>query len=150
MNDPDTTPLSPQLANVQKSLYAVIELSKRQQWTITNYVILVYAAIFGLSRLLKDPDLTLNERWVFSDLIAIAGVYAIGLLIQIQMNLERYRKQIEAFYTHTIGKEDRERYQLDKPYRYPAVLRGGWFLVALIGVVAIGGGLVIYSLWRLP
>ena len=49
MSDPETPPpnVSPQLANVQNSLYSVIQFSKKQQWTITNYVILVYAAIFG-------------------------------------------------------------------------------------------------------
>jgi hypothetical protein len=48
MSDPETPPpnVSPQLANIQNSLYSVIENSKKQQWTITNYVILVYAAIF--------------------------------------------------------------------------------------------------------
>jgi hypothetical protein len=149
MTEPENSPpdVSPQLSNVQNSLYSVIENSKRQQWTITNYVILVYAAIFGLSRLLK-PDLTLSERWVFSGLIVGAGIYAIFLLTQMQMNLGSYRKDLEAFHTHTISKEDKERYQLNKTYRYPHVLRGGSFLCALLGVVLIGAGLVIYSLWR--
>ena len=34
-----------------------------------------------------------------------------------------------------------------KPYENP-MLRGVWFLAALIGVTAIGAGIVIYSLWR--
>jgi len=63
MNDPEIPPpdVSPQLANVQNSIYSVIENSKKQQWTITNYVILVYAAIFGLSQALKP--LGIIERW---------------------------------------------------------------------------------------
>ena len=146
MSDPEIPrpDVSPQLANVQNSLYSVIENSKKQQWTITNYVILVYAAIFGLSRALKP--LGIMERRVFGVLVAVAGVYAIGLLVQIQWDLKRYRKQLEAFHTQTISKEDRERYQL-RPYKYP-FFRGGWFLGALLGVVLIGAGLVIYSLWR--
>ena len=152
MSEPEGPPpdVSPQLGNVQNSLYSVIQFSKKQQWTITNYVILLYAAIFGLSRWLKGPDLasplSSNERWIFTDLIGLAWGYATWLLIQIQWNLRGYRKQLEAFHTQTISKEDRERYQL-KAYEYP-LLRGGWFLVALLGVVLIGGGLVIYSLWR--
>jgi hypothetical protein len=146
MSDPETPPpnVSPQLANVQNSLDSVIEISKKQQWTITNYVILVYAAIFGFSQALKP--LGIIERRVFGLLVAVAGVYAIGLLVQIQWDLKRYRKQLEAFHTQTISKEDRERYQL-RPYKYP-FFRGGWFLGALLGVVLIGAGLVIYSLWR--
>jgi hypothetical protein len=144
MSDSDTTPVSPQLLNVQNSLYSVIENSKRQQWTITNYVILVYAAIFGLSQLLKNP--TPNEDRCFSVLVAISGCYAIFLLIRIQMDLGRYREQLDAFIADTINEKDRGRYQIE-PKPNP-VLRGVWFLIALIGVVVIGGGLVIYSLLR--
>ena len=145
MSDPETPPpnVSPQLANVQNSIYSAIENSKKQQWTITNYVILVYAAIFGLSQALKFLGIT--ERWVFGVLVAVVGGYAILLLIQIQKDLERYREQLEAFHTQTISKEDRERYL--RPRKY-TLLRGGWFLGALLGVVLIGAGLVIYSLWR--
>jgi hypothetical protein len=152
MSEPETDPpnLSPQLSNVQNSIYSAIENSKKQQWTITNYVILAYAAIFGLSRWLKSPELTAplssNERWVFTDLIGLAWGYATWLLVQIQWDLRRYRKQLEAFHNQTIRKEDRERYQL-KRYKCPFFV-GGWFLGALLGVVLIGAGLVIYSLWR--
>ena len=34
-------------ANIHKSIYDAINLSKKQQWVIANYVALVYAAIFG-------------------------------------------------------------------------------------------------------
>jgi hypothetical protein len=141
---PDTTPLSAQLSNVQNSIYSVIENSKKQQWTITNYVILVYAAIFGLSRALTS--LGIIERWAFGLLVAVAGGYAIFLLIQIQRDLGRYREQLDAIYNDTISKEDLKRYKIE-PKPNP-VLRGVWFLIALIGVVVIGGGLVIYSLLR--
>jgi hypothetical protein len=148
MSDPETPrPLSPQLSNIQNSLYSVIENSKKQQWIITNYVILLYAAVFALSRWLQSltPPLTPNERRIFIDLILLACVYATILLVQIQFNLRRYRKQSEAFYTQTISEKDRTRYQI-KPYEYP-LLRGGGFLAALLGVVLIGAALVIYSLW---
>jgi hypothetical protein len=140
----DHPDLSPQLSNVQNSIYSVIENSQKQQWTITNYVILVYAAIFGLSQALKP--LGIIERWAFGLLVAIAGGYAIFLLIQIQRDLGRYREQLDTIYTDTIRKEDLKRYEIE-PKSNP-VLRGIWFLIALIGVVVIGGGLVIYSLLR--
>jgi hypothetical protein len=63
MSDTETPqPLTQTLSNVQNSIYSVIENSKKQQWTITNYVILVYAAIFALSQTLKPGII---ERWVF-------------------------------------------------------------------------------------
>jgi hypothetical protein len=152
MTEPENSPpnVSPQLSNVQNSLYSAIQFAKKQQWAITNYVILVYAAIFALSRWMNNPNTTpqfsTNERWGLSILIGIAWVYATGLLVQIQWDLRGYRKQLEAFHNQTISKEDRARYEL-KPYEFP-FFRGGWFLAALLGVVLIGAGLVIYTLWR--
>jgi hypothetical protein len=149
MSDPETPPpLSPQLSNIQNSLYSVIENSKKQQWIITNCVILLYAAIFALSRWFQSlaHPLTPNERRVFIDLILLAWVYASWLLVQIQFDLRRYRKQLKVFHTQTISKEDWKRFQL-RPLEYP-LLRGGGFLLALLGVVLIGAALVIYSLRR--
>jgi hypothetical protein len=144
MSQPDITPLTPQLSNVHNSLFSVIENSKKQQWTITNYVILVYAAIFGLSQALK-PLVTI-ERCGFGLLVLVAGGYAFLLLILIQNDLGRYRGQLDKFNTNRISEEDLEKYGI-KPKPNPA-LRGIWFLIALIGVVVIGAGLVIYSLVR--
>jgi hypothetical protein len=146
MSDLETPPpLPPQLSNIQNSLYSVIENSKKQQWIITNYVILLCAAIFALSRWLNSLALPLtpNERRVFIDLILLAWVYSSWLLVQIQFDLRRYRKQLEAFHTQTISQRDWERFQL-KRLEYP-FWRGGWFLFALLGVVLIGAALVIYS-----
>jgi hypothetical protein len=114
MSEPETPPpdVSPQLTNVQNSLYSAIQFSKKQQWTITNYVILLYAAIFGLSRWLKSsdviPQLSSNERWIFTDLIGLAWGYATCLLVQIQWDLRGYRKQLEAFHTHSYS-DDKQR-----------------------------------------
>jgi hypothetical protein len=104
----------------------------------------VYAPIFGLSQALKP--LGIIGRWAFGLLVAVAGGYAIFLLIQIQRDLGRYREQLDTIYTDTISEKDLKRYKIE-PKSNP-VLRGIWFLIALIGVVVIGGGLVIYSLLR--
>ena len=53
---------------------------------------------------------------------------------------------MDAIVTDTISEEDRKRYQIEP--RPNPILKGGWFLLALIGVVVIGGGLTIYSLLR--
>ena len=42
------------VANIYKSITVNIIFSKRQQWAITNYTILIYGAIFGLNRSLPD------------------------------------------------------------------------------------------------
>ena len=133
-------PMSPQLSNIHNSLYSAINLSKEQQWTITNYVILVYVAIFGLSKYWGNP--TPTERAGLSLLAFLAGAYAVLLLILIQRDLGVYREQLEKIYGHWLTKQERELFLM--PYRNPAI-RG---VSRLIGVVTIGFVLLIYSLWR--
>jgi hypothetical protein len=139
-------PMSPQIANIHKSIYDAINFSKKQQWAITNYVILVYGAIFGLSNYFKAP--TPIEKIGLSLLVLFAGAYAILLLIFIQKDLGTYREQLESIHGHWLTKEEYEKLELT-PYHNPA-LRGVSFLAALIGVVTIGFLLLTYSLWRAP
>jgi hypothetical protein len=37
------------IVNLQKAQIDLIEFAKKQQWTITNYSVLIYAAIFGVA-----------------------------------------------------------------------------------------------------
>jgi hypothetical protein len=134
--------MSPQIANIHKSIYDAINFSKKQQWVITNYVVLVYGAIFGLSKYFANPI----EKAGLSLLALVAWVYAVWLLILIQKDLGTYREQLENIHNHWLTEEEYKGLKL-APYRNPA-LRGVPFLVALIGVVTIGFGLLIYSLWR--
>ena len=140
-------PMSPQIANIHKSIYDAINFSKKQQWAITNYVILVYGAIFGPSKYFSSPTITPTEKIVFSVLALFAGVYAVVLLIFIQKDLGTYREQLGSIHGHWLTKEEYEKLELT-PYHNPA-LRGVSFLAALIGVVTIGFLLLTYSLlWR--
>ena len=132
-------PMSPQAANIHKSIYDALNFAKKQQWVITNYVVLVYGAIFGLSKYFANPI----EKAVLSLLASVAWVYAVWLLILIHKDLGTYREQLENIHKHWL-KEECKGLKLT-PYRNPA-LRGVAFLVALIGVVTIGFGLLAYSL----
>jgi hypothetical protein len=137
--------MSPQAANIHKSLYDAINLSKKQQWTTTNYVVLVYGAIFGLSKFFSNP--TTIEKHALSVIALAAWVYAVILLILIQRDLGTYRRQLNSIYKHCLDEEERKKLLLKEADPNPA-LRGVSFLVALIGVVTIGVGLLTYSLWR--
>jgi hypothetical protein len=148
MSDQTPSPMSPPVANIHNSIYDAINLSKRQQWAITNYVILVYVAIFGLSKYFdKQTPITPIERAGLSLLALLAGAYAVTLLILIQGDLGRYREQLSNIYNHWICDSERKKLKIEDRYPNPA-LRGVSFLVALIGVVIIGFGLLTYSLWR--
>jgi hypothetical protein len=135
--------ISPQVANVQNSLYATIEFAKKQQWVITNYVILLYGAIFALSKV--KPDLTTNEKCGLTILIVVAWLCAILLLCKIQCDLGGYRKQLEAIHKEWLSSYEKETLII-KSYGNHAARRGWEFLLALLGVVTIGAALVCYFL----
>jgi hypothetical protein len=59
--DEQSPPMTSQSANVHKAVFDVIQFCKKQQWTITNYVVLVYAAIFGIAKGLQGI-ITVVER----------------------------------------------------------------------------------------
>jgi len=130
---------SPAALNVHKRLFADIEFSKRQQWVITNYVVLIDGAIFWLSKVLSSP----HERIGLSVLTGVAAIYGVILLVVIQRDLGRYRRKLERANEKWLSEKEREVFEI-KPYVNPA-LRGILFLVALIGVIAIGAVLVIYT-----
>ncbi len=140
----DPPEMTPQEANVHKALFEVIEFSKKQQWSITNYLILIYGAIFGIGKFFSGP--TVAEKIVFTALTLLALGCAAALLVQIQSDMGRARERLEEISKHWFTADNRERLGL-KPYANPA-LRGVWFLIALIGVGLVGAALVIYSLWR--
>jgi hypothetical protein len=77
----------------------------------------------------------------------LAWVYAVVLLILIQGDLGHYREQLQKIYDRWLSKCERKLLKVEDRYPNPA-LRGVSFLVALIGVVTIGFGLLTYSLWR--
>src|SRR5262245_6926255 len=66
-----------------------IDFLKKQEWTLTNYIAVIYGAIFGVSRF-SPPDTT----WLQA-LIGLAGFYGfIGLLV-IQYDLHHARKDLD-------------------------------------------------------
>jgi hypothetical protein len=70
-----------------------IKTTKRQQWAIPNYVILLFAAIFGFSRYIGKPftGFELIILFVPAFLIHLLGIWG---LISIQAVLVGYRKKL--------------------------------------------------------
>jgi len=136
--------MTPQIANIHKATIDGIAFSKKQQWLITNYTVLIYAAVFGLAKSLGT--ISTGERCGLTLLAVMTLACAIALLMQIQRDLRDYRVRLEKIHDHWLTEEEKNVMDI-KPYVNP-MLRGGWFLAALIGVTAIGAGIVIYSLWR--
>lgn len=142
-NEP-SPPMTPQVANIYKATSENITFSKKQQWTITNYTVLIYAALFGLGRGMQA--MTKCESIALTALAVATFICSTWLLIQIQRDMGRYRVRLEKMHGEWLNEYERNVMDI-RPYVSPT-LRGVWFLVALIGVSAIGAIISTYSLWR--
>jgi hypothetical protein len=90
--DNASTKLSEQGLVVYKLLHDRISELKKQQWTITNYVVLLYAAIFAAVR-----ELTLSgwQRCLLSGALLVAGGYGIACLAKVQCDLGETKKRLD-------------------------------------------------------
>lgn len=112
-----------------------LEFFKRQQWSVTNYALLLYAAIVGITRLL-DGDVSSLEKLVLclvATIVATLGVYILFVLnnsIDIRRaRLAAIRTEFTALYQSAWVAKEKD----DKIFRVFSLL----ILVKLIGVVTV-------------
>jgi len=58
----ESAAINPLIANVQKALIDLIDFTKKRQWAITNYSVLVYAGIFGVAHSF-GTSIRPGEKW---------------------------------------------------------------------------------------
>jgi|tagenome__1003787_1003787.scaffolds.fasta_scaffold20448045_2 hypothetical protein len=132
------------VANIYKAITENITFSKRQQWAITNYTVLVYGALFALGRGFAGTP-AVWERASLAALAALTAVYSVYLLWTIQSDMGRHRARLESIANEWFDADERRVMGIIL-YENPPSARGRDFLFALIGVVTIGGAIVIYWL----
>jgi hypothetical protein len=140
MSEPLPPEMSPQISYIYSAMLESIRVSKRRQWAITNYSVLIYAGLFGLAKNLTGLN-DGEKKWVVV-LTVITFVCTSYLLIRIQRDLGRYRKMSDRIHNRWMTGEQRK-----VTHRNPA-LRGASFLIGLIGVTAIGALIVGYAVLR--
>jgi len=127
--------LSPQALEVHKLLYSHVDYLKKQQWITTNYVSIIYGAIFAVAR-----DLSLWQRipLVLASLgAACCGVF---LLCRIRYDLGGARIRVDKANLEIFGKSEWDKLGMavePEPYR-----RGAEFTYAMVSALA-GGGLLL-------
>jgi hypothetical protein len=150
MIDQDQQPTSEQTASPQMSEQALItykaisdqfDFLKKQQWSTTNYLVLIYAAIawFGHNVILS-PWLTC----ALSGITVFAGIVGAGVLVWFQYDLGELRKRAETANVALFSQHEAQALGL-KPYRHPYG-RGWHVLAALILVCVVGAFLVVVAL----
>ena len=146
MDKQDSETLSAQAMTVYNALHEQIGFLKKQQWTMTNYLAAIYAAIFGIKKELASslpPSLTC----ILTLSVAVACVYGLIALGIIQRDLGNVRKRLGAADQEVFGA--REYRALGMSRETCPHLRGLFFTGALMLVLVVGAMVVIsYLLLR--
>ena len=82
--------MSPHVSTVFKELFEEIKSAKQQQWTITNYGVLILAAIYWV----KLPEVP-HSQSKLKFLAIMTAVVGSGLLLRIQCNMGRSRRRLD-------------------------------------------------------
>jgi hypothetical protein len=140
--------MSQSVATLYRALFEELKFAKQQQWTTTNYLLLVLAAIFGIGKVI-DP-LTDCEKIIATLLLLTAVGFSYYVLIDLQLYMGRTRKRlgdIQAEDSKFFSPEERKVLKFDKPDKHPS-LRNLPTLIILMGTAAFGALLVGYAIWR--
>jgi hypothetical protein len=125
-------------------LFDEMKFAKRQQWTVTNYMLLLVGAVLGVGAALKS--LTAFEKHVLSVLVILivgAGWY---FLIDLQRYLKELRGRIQGIEA-SFDEADQDLLQI-REYESPG-RRGLPFTVMMIAAITVAGIVVVYGVWRL-
>src|SRR6266566_1627147 len=135
------TEMPPHVSIVFKELFDEVKSTKRQQWIMTNYCVLILAAIY------------VQQLPYASPLAVITAIVGSGLLLLMQWHMARSRIRLDEVHKayfderelRAIGLTDKEITTLrDEKQHYLAQYLRGWeFLIVLIGVLWVGAFIVI-------
>ena len=79
---------------------------KQQQWTVTNYALAAYAALFAVAHIAKQVGPPL--RVIVIAAIVLVSAYSIAVLLSYVDSLEKFRGRIEWIYKKYFECEERE------------------------------------------
>jgi hypothetical protein len=136
----DVPQMSPQALIVYKAISDQFDFIKKQQWTTTNYVVLIYAAIVWIGQHVEQSGLS---RCLLSASTIVAGLFGAGLVIWFQYDLGNLRKCAETANAAFFPTNEQQALGLT-PLRHP-YLRGCNVLVPLLLVCVIGALLAIFA-----
>ena len=146
--------MPPHILAVFNQLFDELRSMKQQQWTITNYILLILAAIYAVRHLLPEVPHSQTYLKISAVVIAVAGSI---FLLCIQSNMARSRWRLDNIYDkffisnelEAIGWTDKEIWKLrHRPWRRKLAYwcRGLEFTVPLILVLLVGAILVCLAL----
>jgi len=131
------------VSNVHNDAIANIAFAKQQQWTVTNYVILLFGGAFAVSRV---PGL--DMRCMLAVAIWGAAIGGLALLYALQGGIWRGRSRLVAIYNNWF--DPLEQTLLTLPTKPKPRLHDWPFLLGLVTVILVGAGLSSYVVLNAP
>lgn len=141
---PNTTALIPMSEGVKILYKGAIDnviFLKRQQWIITNYSLVVYAAVVGLSKAANDV-----ERTLLTVVAGLAFAYAVSCMIHTQMSLTKLRTTIDIIWKTYFTSGEAEKYKFWKTT--PTFFYTPLFIIGLVFANAVAFAATVYLVWR--
>jgi hypothetical protein len=126
----DSEILSEQAITLYKLLHEQVAFLKKQQWTITNYIALIYAA----------TALPYPLKCILIAAVIVACVYGLIALGLIQFDLGKSRKRLDETERHIFGDKEYRELKLREekhPYRRGMFFTGALMLLLVIGAVIV-------------
>jgi hypothetical protein len=129
-----------------------LRFAKQQQWTITNYVLLVMAAVFAVAKLVSP--LTTWEKSVGYAFVALAWILGLFVLFDLQWYMGSIRKR-QTGMEQTFSPQDQSLAQpgggtVKGGRRLGGQLSSKLHLGVMCLVVTLAGFLAGYAIWLLP
>jgi hypothetical protein len=143
MARPPLIPMSEGVKILYKGAIDNVIFLKRQQWIITNYSLVAYAAVVALAK-----NATAVEKTILVLLAVAASFYAVSCMLHTQHTLGKLRASIDHIYRTHFTEQERA------DYRFWPVPPGFWytplFIVGLIATNLIAAAAAIYLILRVP
>ena len=109
----DSEELSEQANVVHKLMYDQVDFLKKQQWTITNYIALIYAAIFVIAKELGSRS---DLKWILIAAAFIACGYGLFALKTVQVDLAGARERLDKASREIFGDKEFSSIEQDRPH----------------------------------
>jgi hypothetical protein len=140
--EPKMTEMSKPAEILYRALLDELRFAKQQQWTVTNYTLLLMGSVYGLARLTtKSP--TFYERVAWCAVVAVVVVIGLLVLVDLEGHV-RFTRARQSEIEKTFEPEDRNLVRGKR--RMPR-----WLIFAVLCVVVTAAGiLAAYAIWQLP
>jgi hypothetical protein len=141
--EPKMTEMSKPAEILYRAFFDELRFAKQQQWTVTNYTLLLMGAAYGLAKLTAKSPPTPCARGVWCAIVAAVAFFGLVVLIDLEVHLRVTRRRQTAM-EEKFEPEDRT---LATGRRYMPQ----WLVFAVLcGVVVVAGGLAAYVISQLP